>query len=161
MGKKSGRYMNLRELRFQAFRKALRNNPVEAVRMVASDNLGIIEEERCVEPLLECMKTATQANVRDFCAIHLARFDDGRIPEALKAVEKSDGARLALAWLLCKHEGAVPIPGTTKIERLEENAAAADIVLTPDEMAAIDAIAPRGVAAGERYSEMGMAAVDL
>jgi len=69
-------------------------------------------------------------------------------------------SQLALAWLLAKDENLVTIPGTTKMSRLEENAAAADIELTADEMAAIDAVAPKGAAAGTRYSEFGMKMVD-
>jgi aryl-alcohol dehydrogenase-like predicted oxidoreductase len=70
-------------------------------------------------------------------------------------------AQLALAWIVSREEGLAPIPGTTKRHRLEENAAAAQIELTPDEMAAIEAVAPKGVAVGDRYSEMGMKMVDL
>ncbi|TAM91727.1 aldo/keto reductase, partial [bacterium] len=54
----------------------------------------------------------------------------------------------------------VPIPGTKHRRYLEENAAAAAVALTADEMQQIDAIAPKGVAAGERYAPGGMAAVN-
>jgi aryl-alcohol dehydrogenase-like predicted oxidoreductase len=69
-------------------------------------------------------------------------------------------AQLALAWVLARGEGVVPIPGTKRRERLEENAAAADIQLTLDELRAIDAVLPRGIAAGMRYPEAGMRAVN-
>jgi aryl-alcohol dehydrogenase-like predicted oxidoreductase len=82
-----------------------------------------------------------------------------KVQELAKA-RKCTAAQLALAWLLARGEGIVPIPGTTKLERLEENAAAADIQLTGDELAAIDAVAPQGIASGERYSEMGMRSID-
>ena len=68
-------------------------------------------------------------------------------------------AQLALAWLLARGEDVVPIPGTTRVARLEENVAAAEIALTPDDLARIDAVAPRGAAAGARYAETGMAMV--
>jgi len=68
-------------------------------------------------------------------------------------------AQLALAWVLARGPGIIPIPGTRRIERLEENAAAAEIRLTPAELARLDAIAPPGVAAGARYPEAGLRAV--
>jgi len=69
-------------------------------------------------------------------------------------------SQLALAWLLAQGEHIVPIPGTTNPSRLAENAAAADIALTADELAAIEAIAPRDVAAGARYGEAGLRQVN-
>ena len=68
-------------------------------------------------------------------------------------------SQLALAWLLAR-DNMTPIPGTTRVERLEENLAAAEISLTAGELAAIDAVAPVGVAAGTRYPEEAMRAVD-
>jgi aryl-alcohol dehydrogenase-like predicted oxidoreductase len=62
--------------------------------------------------------------------------------------------QLALAWLHAQGENVVPIPGTKRRRYLEENAAAATIDLTSDDLAAIDAVAPKGVAAGERYADM-------
>ena len=57
-------------------------------------------------------------------------------------------AQLALAWLLTRGENVVPIPGSRRIERLEENAAAADITLTENELHRLELIAPVGAAAG-------------
>jgi aryl-alcohol dehydrogenase-like predicted oxidoreductase len=68
-------------------------------------------------------------------------------------------AQLALAWVLAQGEDLVPIPGTKRRKYLEENAAAVDIELTPDELARIDAELPQ--AAGDRYDETGMASVNL
>jgi len=62
-------------------------------------------------------------------------------------------SQLSLAWMLAQGEDIVPIPGTKRRQYLEENAAAADIVLTPEDLQQIDAVSPRGVAAGARYSE--------
>ena len=69
-------------------------------------------------------------------------------------------AQISLAWLLTQHPGVVPIPGTTKVAHLEENVAAAEVALTPDEMNALGEAAPAGAAAGERYDERGMASVN-
>ena len=67
-------------------------------------------------------------------------------------------AQLALAWLLSQGDDVIPIPGSTRIERVEENAGAAGIVLSDDEVRALDAIAPN--VAGQRYAEGGMRAVN-
>jgi aryl-alcohol dehydrogenase-like predicted oxidoreductase len=57
-------------------------------------------------------------------------------------------AQLALAWLLHRGEDIIPIPGTRKPERIEENAGAADIALDSDALARIDRLAPVGLAEG-------------
>ncbi|MCB9764668.1 MAG: aldo/keto reductase [Alphaproteobacteria bacterium] len=69
-------------------------------------------------------------------------------------------AQLALAWTHARHPHVVPIPGTTKVHRLEENLAAADIALTQAELDALDAILPPDAAAGTRYPASGMAIVN-
>jgi aryl-alcohol dehydrogenase-like predicted oxidoreductase len=63
-------------------------------------------------------------------------------------------AQLAIAWVLSQGDDIVPIPGSKSIGHLEENIAAADIELTPDDLARIDEVAPKGVAAGDRYPSM-------
>jgi aryl-alcohol dehydrogenase-like predicted oxidoreductase len=78
--------------------------------------------------------------------------------EAIAARRHCTPAQLALAWLVA-HPDVVPIPGSKLRARLEENAAAADIALTPAEIAELQEIAPIGVAAGTRYPAAGMAAV--
>ena len=65
-------------------------------------------------------------------------------------------AQLALAWLLAQGPHIVPIPGTTSEARLVENIAATNLVLDTKDLAHIAALAPSGVAAGERYDETGM-----
>jgi aryl-alcohol dehydrogenase-like predicted oxidoreductase len=68
-------------------------------------------------------------------------------------------SQLALAWVLA--QGVVPIPGTTSRKHLDENAAAASIVLSREDLESIDAVAPKGAAAGDRYAEAGMKMVHL
>ena len=67
-------------------------------------------------------------------------------------------AQLALAWLLSRGDDIVPIPGTTKFERVQENAGAVNVTITSQDAAALDALAP--TVAGERYAEGGMRAVN-
>ena len=73
---------------------------------------------------------------------------------ALRAVAAKRGAtpaQVAIAWLLAKGDDIVPIPGTKRVARLEENAAAAELALTDQEMARLDAAFPPGITAGDRY----------
>jgi aryl-alcohol dehydrogenase-like predicted oxidoreductase len=71
------------------------------------------------------------------------------------AAEKGCTAgQLALAWLLTRGEDVVPIPGTKRVRYLEENLGALDVRLTSDDLARIDAVAPVGATAGERYADM-------
>lgn len=67
--------------------------------------------------------------------------------------------QLALAWLLARGRDIVPIPGTKRKERLEENVAAADVSLTADEVAALQESVPAGAAAGTRYPGPAMKSV--
>ena len=62
--------------------------------------------------------------------------------------------QLALAWVLARGEDIVPIPGTKRRSYLEENAAAAEIELSAEDLARIDEAAPVGVTAGDRYADM-------
>jgi aryl-alcohol dehydrogenase-like predicted oxidoreductase len=75
----------------------------------------------------------------------------------MAAQKECTPAQLSLAWLLHKGEGIVAIPGTTRISRLEENLAAADIALSLDEIAAIERAVPAEAVAGARYDEAGSA----
>jgi aryl-alcohol dehydrogenase-like predicted oxidoreductase len=79
--------------------------------------------------------------------------------EEMAASKGVKAAQLALAWVLAQGEDIVPIPGTKRQKYLEENVHAVDVKLGKDDLAALDALAPRGAAAGERYDERGMAAV--
>jgi aryl-alcohol dehydrogenase-like predicted oxidoreductase len=69
-------------------------------------------------------------------------------------------AQLVLAWLLHQGEDIVPIPGTTRVDNLEDNVGALGVTLTERDLQRIDAVFPKGVAAGERYLEGGMATVN-
>ncbi|HLM07626.1 MAG TPA: aldo/keto reductase [Blastococcus sp.] len=77
-----------------------------------------------------------------------------RLVDAVRALAAEKGAspgQLALAWVLAQGDDVVPIPGTKRRAYLEENAGAAAVELTADDLARLDAIAPPGVAVGGRY----------
>ena len=83
--------------------------------------------------------------------------------EAVKAIASDKGitaAQLALAWVLAQGEDLIPIPGTRRIATLEQNAAAVDVVLTPEDIARIEAVFPKGAATGHRYAEAARAALN-
>jgi len=65
-------------------------------------------------------------------------------------------AQLALAWVLAQGDDIVPIPGTKRRKYLEQNAAAAAIHLSPEDLQRLDRAAPRGAASGARYPESMM-----
>ena len=68
--------------------------------------------------------------------------------------------QLALAWLLAQGEDIVPIPGTKRVRYLEENIAATDVVLSANELDAIEALFAAANIAGERYAPAGMQSLD-
>ena len=85
-----------------------------------------------------------------------------RLVERVRAIAEDVGCspvQLALAWLLHQGDDLAPIPGTKRMAYLEENTAAADIELTPDQLAALDDALPVGAVAGDRYPDMS--AVEL
>lgn len=63
-------------------------------------------------------------------------------------------AQLALAWVLAQGVDVVPIPGTRKVSRLEENLASLDITLTDHEIRSLNEAAPIGITMGDRYPDM-------
>ncbi|HEU0031461.1 MAG TPA: aldo/keto reductase [Kofleriaceae bacterium] len=85
-----------------------------------------------------------------------------RLVEHITRLARDKGVtagQLALAWVLHRGDDIVPIPGTKRRAYLEENVAAVDVALSATELAAIDAIAPSGVAAGTRYPAAAMTTV--
>jgi aryl-alcohol dehydrogenase-like predicted oxidoreductase len=81
--------------------------------------------------------------------------------EEIAAAKQCTPAQLALAWLLARGNDIVPIAGTKRRKYLDENAAAISVSLTAEDIARIDAAAPRGAASGERYQPQAMARVNL
>src|SRR6476661_8456278 len=85
-----------------------------------------------------------------------ARKANQALVDLLARIAEAKGAtpaRIALAWLLAQKPWIVPIPGTRRLERLEENLGAADVTLTADDLTAIDTAAAEITVQGERYTE--------
>ena len=80
--------------------------------------------------------------------------------EAMAREKGCTPGQLALAWVLARGEDIVPIPGTRRCLHLEENLGALSVVLTADDRARIDRILPPGAAAGTRYAEAQMRALN-
>ena len=84
--------------------------------------------------------------------------------EPVRRVAQAKGctaAQVALAWLLARGKDIVPIPGTRRIEHLEANVAAAEIALSADELAQLEAACPPGAARGTRYPAAQMKRLNL
>jgi aryl-alcohol dehydrogenase-like predicted oxidoreductase len=81
--------------------------------------------------------------------------------EEMARVKGVKPGQLALAWVLAQGDDMAPIPGTKRRAYLEENIAAATIKLTPEDLAALDAVLPPGAASGARYPERSLQLVNL
>jgi aryl-alcohol dehydrogenase-like predicted oxidoreductase len=95
--------------------------------------------------------------------VRFPRFEQANLKQNLAIVDQLEemarekrvaAGQLALAWVLHQGDDIVPIPGTKRVKYLEENAAAVDIDLTPEDLERLDRIAPAGAAAGDRYADM-------
>ncbi|SKB68344.1 aldo/keto reductase [Sphingopyxis flava] len=98
------------------------------------------------------------------------RYSEENLPANLAIVDAIAGvaakhgisnAQVALAWLLAQGDTIVPIPGTKRRATMENSVAAADVTLTAEDLAAIEAAAPMGGTSGPRYGEQGMRMVRL
>ncbi len=97
------------------------------------------------------------------------RFQGENFAKNLQLVEKLEeiarekdvtASQMALAWVLAQGQDIVPIPGTKRVKYLEQNAAAADIILSQEELAAIEDVFPKDAASGLRYPEEMMKSVN-
>ena len=85
------------------------------------------------------------------------------LTERIAALAREKGVtsgQLALAWVLAQGSDVVPIPGTKHLRYLEENLGALEVPLSGDDLRRLDEAAPKGAAAGERYPERAMRAID-
>jgi aryl-alcohol dehydrogenase-like predicted oxidoreductase len=112
--------------------------------------------------LTGAFRTADDFGTNDYRMAGNPRFADGALEknlslvDQLKEIADDKGvslAQIALAWVLAKGDDIIPIPGTKKIARLEENIGALDVNLSRDEIAAIERAVPADAVAGARYPE--------
>jgi len=172
------KHFGLSEAGVESIRRAHAVQPVAALQSEYS--LWWREPEQQILPLLEelgigfvpfsplgrgfltgAMDASTSFEATDFRA-NLPRFSEANRRANAQLVEVIGGlaarkgishAQIALAWLLARKPWIVPIPGTTKLHRLEENLGAADVQLDSDDMAAIQQALDAITVAGERYPQ--------
>jgi aryl-alcohol dehydrogenase-like predicted oxidoreductase len=180
------RYLGLSEAGAETIRKAHAVHPISALQSEHSLFTREVEDEILptvreldigfvpYSPLGRGFLTGRWRSVEDMPendtrSARFPRFAEENFQRNLELADKvrevADGkgitpGQLALAWLLAQGNDIVPIPGTKRREYLEENAGAAGVTLTEDDLARIEEAMPRGSAAGERYSEVQMRKID-
>ncbi len=179
------RYLGLSEAGPETIRRAHRTHPISALQTEYSlwsrepeDGLLALTRELGIgfvaySPLgrgflTGQIKSETDLEPDDWRRSN-PRFQGENFRKNLELVAKADElakrkgvttSQLALAWTLQQGPDIVPIPGTKRVRYLEENAAASDVTLTTDELRELDEIAPLHSAAGSRYPEAAMAAIN-
>jgi aryl-alcohol dehydrogenase-like predicted oxidoreductase len=179
------RHLGLSEASPQTIRRAYRVHPIAALQTEYS--LWTRDPEDEILPTTRELGVAFVAYSplgRGFLTGQIKRFEDfapddyrrnsprfqganfQKNLELVKQVEeiakekKCTPSQLALAWLLAQGKDIIPIPGTKRRRYLEENAGALQVKLTPQDLRRIDEVASHGAAAGDRYPESAMAAVN-
>jgi aryl-alcohol dehydrogenase-like predicted oxidoreductase len=174
------RYLGLSEAKPQTLRRAHRVHPIAALQSEYSLFTRDVEENGVLATLRELgialvafsplgrgvlsggVRTVSDLAPGDFRLRH-PRFQGENFAANLALVDRISEiaaelgvtpSQLALAWVLAQGEDIIPIPGTKRVKYLEENACAADIVFTPEQLARIEAAVPKGVVAGDRYGDM-------
>ncbi|WP_194892771.1 aldo/keto reductase [Catenulispora pinisilvae] len=171
------RYLGLSEVNAETLRAAHAVHPITALqseyslftRDIEAEvlptarelGIGVVPYSPVGRGLLTGAITSVEGLAADDFRRANPRFADGNLEANLKlvaelrAVAEQTGhtpVQLALAWLLAQGPDLVPIPGTKRVKYLDENSAAADIELTAEQLARIEAAVPHGAASGERYS---------
>jgi aryl-alcohol dehydrogenase-like predicted oxidoreductase len=180
------RYLGLSEASVNTIRRAHKVHPITAVQTEYSlwtrdPEEGLLDALRLLDigfvaysPLGRGFLTGQIKRVEDLAEDDFRRqnprFQGENFKKNLELVAKVEEiarehkctpAQLALAWVLAQGDDIVPIPGTRHPERVEENVRALDIVLSENDLRRIDLVAPKGIAAGERYAEGGMKTVNI
>ena len=178
------RALGLSEAKPETIRRAHKVHPLAAVQSEYSLLYRVDAEETlkttralgisfvAYSPLGRSLLTGTVRQVSDipegdgrgrhprFAAENLARnLAQVAAIEAVAREKSFKPGQVALAWLLAQGPDIVPIPGTKRAERIDENLAALDVVLSADDVARISAALPPGAAAGTRYPAAAMKAV--
>jgi aryl-alcohol dehydrogenase-like predicted oxidoreductase len=180
------RYLGLSEASVNTIRKAHKVHPITAVQTEYSlwtrdPEEGLLDALRTLgigfvaySPLGRGFLTGQIKRIEDLSEDDFRRqnprFQGENFKKNLELVAKVEEiakehkctpAQLALAWVLAQGDDIVPIPGTRHPKRVEENVGALNVVLSENDLRRIDAAAPKGAAAGTRYSEAGMKGVNL
>jgi aryl-alcohol dehydrogenase-like predicted oxidoreductase len=180
------RYLGLSEAAPATLRRAHRTHPITALQTEYSLWSRDPEEEilpNCRElgisfvaysPLGRGFLTGRFKNSEDLAPEDFRRnhprFQGENLTRNLELVRRIEklaskkgcmASQLALAWVLAQGEEIVPIPGTTRRAHLEDNIAALDVALTPEDLARLNEAAPKGATAGDRYPERAMKVVNL
>src|ERR1700687_1272373 len=180
------RYLGLSEAAVNTIRRGHKVHPITAVQTEYSlwtrdPEEGLLDALRTLgigfvaySPLGRGFLTGQIKGIQDLSADDFRRqnprFQGENFKKNLELVAKVEEiakehkctpAQLALAWVLAQGDDIVPIPGTRHPERVEENVGALNIVLSENDLRRIDAAAPKGAAAGARYPEGGMKAVNI
>ncbi|HEX4766988.1 MAG TPA: aldo/keto reductase [Lichenihabitans sp.] len=179
------RYLGLSEAGEANIRSAHRTHPISALQseyslwernlepriipLLRELGIGLVP----FSPLGRGFLTGTAQRAEDYPATDYRRGDpryqgenfdaNMKAAETVAELAARRGAKpgqIALAWLLAKGDDIVPIPGTKRRRFLEENVAAADIGLSREDLAELDAALPPGGVAGARYTEAGLALLD-
>ena len=173
------RYLGLSEAAAETIRRAHAVHPISALqseyslwtRDVEDEILPAIRELRiglvAYSPLGRGFLSGRIHSVDDLEASDFRRanprFQGENFQKNLELVERVEelaaekgctAAQIALAWVLAQGEDIVPIPGTTRVKNLEENVAALDVELSDEELGDLEAVFPKGAAAGDRYADM-------
>lgn len=174
------RYIGMSEAAASTIRRAHAIHPITAVQTEYSLWSRDVEDEilpTCRElgigfvpysPLGRGFLTGQIQKFDDFAADDFRRFlprfqgenfnKNLVLVDYIKELAEQKGCKpsqLALAWLLAQGEDIIPIPGTKRVSYLEENSGAVDVQLTTQDLQRINEIAPKGIAIGERYGNMG------
>jgi len=180
------RYLGLSEAAVNTIRRAHKIHPITAVQTEYSlwtrdPEGGLLDALRTLgigfvaySPLGRGFLTGQIKRIEDLSADDFRRqsprFQGENFKKNLELVAKVEEiakehkctpAQLALAWVLAQGDDIVPIPGTRHPKRVEENVGALNVVLSENDLRRIDAAAPKGAAAGARYPEGGMKAVNI
>ena len=181
------RFIGLSEASVATLRRACREHPMTALQSEYSlwsrepEDGGHLEACRELgvsfvpySPLGRGFLSGAIRSIEDLAADDFRRLTPRFSPEnfagnlavvaKLEAFARARGctpAQLALAWVLSRGDDLIPIPGTTKLERLAENVAATELTLSATELAEIEKAAPKGFARGERYDAQRMMMMNL
>ena len=179
------RYIGLSEASVQTIRRAHAVHPITAVQTEYSlwtrdPEDGLLQALRTLDigfvaysPLGRGFLTGQIRRVEDLASDDVRRshprFQGENFQKNLDLVTRVEEiakehnctpAQLALAWVLAQGDDIIPIPGTRHPQRVEENVGALDLVLSENDLRRIDAAAPKGSTAGERYPERAMSAIN-